>query len=170
MDTPTSLEQALERLAAKDASLKSAHAALTRICEVIGAPVPVCPADAVEAVKAQLGADNDAENRAKAAEAKIAEIVKALDRHGAPCYYDDPSVPTKRGAMLTPVERLRVTLSIHHWKADAAERRAHEAEESREALLEERRFARDALLDAGAPCRADGFDLDLAARIRAIPR
>jgi len=161
----------LERdLAAKDVTLKTAHAALTRICEVIGAPVPVCPADAVEAVKRQLGDYNDANNRAQKAEATIAEMVKALSDHGAPRRYEVYGAPDKLGPLLTPVERLRVTLSIHHWRASAAERRAHEAEESREALLEERRFARDALLDAGAPCRADGFDLDLAARIRAIPR
>ena len=161
----------LERdLAAKDDALKTAHAALTRICEVIGAPVPVCPDDAVDVVKRQLGDDNDANNRAQKAEATIAEMIKALSDHGAPRRYEVYGAPDKLGPLLSPVERLRVTLSIHHWKADAAERRAHEAEEAREALLQERRFARDALLDAGAPCRADGFDLDLAARIRSLSR
>ncbi len=161
----------LERdLAAKDVTLKTAHAALTRICEVIGAPAPCVAEDAVEAVTTLLCTSEGHNLRADRAEATLAEMVKALSDHGAPRRYEVYGDPDKTGAPLTPVERLRVTLSIHHWKADAAERRANEAEESRQALLEERRFARDALLDAGAPCRADGFDLDLAARIRSIPR
>lgn len=158
------------RIADLERDLTAKDAALKRICEVIGAPAPCVAEDAVEAVKTLLCESEGHHLRADRAEATLAEMVKALSDHGAPRYYDDPSTPTKRGAQLSPVERLRVTLSIHHWKASAAERRAHEAEESREALLEERRLARDALLDMGAPCRADGFDLDLAARIRALPR
>ncbi len=161
----------LERdLAAKDASLKTAHAAITRICEALNAPEPNNPDDVLRVLKCVQAESEYRMGAYMAAEAILAEMTKALSDHGAPRYYDDPSTPTKRGAQLSPVERLRVALSIHHWKADAAERRAHEAEEAREALLQERRFARDALLDAGAPCRADGFDLDLAARIRSIPR
>lgn len=46
----------LEReLACKDDAIKTAIGALTEICEMIGAPAPSRPGDAVEAVKGLLG-------------------------------------------------------------------------------------------------------------------
>lgn len=46
----------LEReLACKDDAIKTAIGALTEICEMIGAPAPSTPGDAVQAVKGLLG-------------------------------------------------------------------------------------------------------------------
>jgi len=155
----------LERdLAAKDKSLTTAHAALKRICEVIGAPVPACPADAVEAVKAQLGADSDAENRAKAAEQALKEIGSALCGSGCATFYD----AGRPGGEPTPIpdaERIRIL----------GERlRTERGEREQEALRAQRHadHLRDthlALDDRGAPRHADGITLTPAARIRAIP-
>jgi hypothetical protein len=176
MDTPTPLEHALERLAAKDAliaelrgdlaakdaSLKTANAALTRICEVIGAPIPVCPDDAVEAVKAQLGADNDAESRVKAAEATLNEINVALLDAGAPRAYNlDP-----RGERPIP-DADRVRILGDRVRGEHRERLRAEDDATAKGLL--LGAAHLALDDRKAPRNADGITLTLAARIRAIP-
>jgi hypothetical protein len=163
-DTLTSTErQALEeRLACKEDALKTAHAALTRICEVIGAPIPVSPTDAVEAVKAQLGADSDAENRAKAAEATIAEMVKALDDAGAPRAY----AIDKGERPIPDADRVRILGDRWHGERDEWQVEATHAAQRLDAL----RDAHLALDDRRAPRNADGITLTLAARIRAIPR
>jgi len=149
-------------LAAKDKSLKTAHAALTRICEVIGAPVPCVAEDAVEAVKAQLGDDNDANSRAQKAEATIAEMVNALDEAGAPQAYhldDDTERP------IPDPERIRLLGErVHILRAQVRE--AADATNYLNALIE----AHNALDDRHAPRLADGCVLSLAARIRSIPR
>ncbi len=161
----------LERdLAAKDASLKTAHAALKRICEVIGAPVPACPADAVEAVKAQLGADSDAENRAKAAEATIAEIGLALDDYSAPTHYNTKGSPHDNGAEIPAAERARVGLMVLWSKWSEAFNEARESSAKADRLTDEHYHANKTLDALGAPRQAGGADLDLSARIRAIPR
>lgn len=153
----------LERdLAAKDASLKTANAGLKRICEVIGAPVPCVAEDAVEAVKRQLGDDNDANAHAERAEAALAEIGRALEDAGAPQVYhleDD----TERG--IPDPERIRLLGErIHTLRAQVRE--AADATNYLDALIE----AHNALDALKAPRLADGCVLSLAARIRAIPR
>ena len=153
----------LERdLAAKDASLKTANAGLKRICEVIGAPVPCVAEDAVEAVKRQLGDDNDANAHAERAEAALAEIGRALEDAGAPQVYhleDD----TERG--IPDPERIRLLGErIHTLRAQVRE--AADATNYLDALIE----AHNALDAIGAPRLADGCVLSLAARIRALAR
>lgn len=153
----------LERdLAAKDDALKTAHAALTRICEVIGAPVPCIAEDAVEAVKRRLGDDNDANAHAERAEAALAEIGRALEDAGAPQAYhleDDTERP------IPDPERIRLLGErIHTLRAQLRE--AADATNYLDALIE----AHNALDAIGAPRLADGCVLSLAARIRAIPR
>ena len=148
-------------LAAKDKSLTTAHAALTRICEVIGAPVPCVAEDAVEAVKAQLGDDNDANARAGRAEATIAEITAALDDAGAPQAYhleDGGERP------IPDPERIRLLGErVHTLRAQLRE--AADATNYLNALIE----AHNALDTLNAPRLADGCVLSLAARIRALP-
>ena len=153
----------LERdLAAKDASLQTANAGLKRICEVIGAPVPCVAEDAVEAVKRQLGDDNDANAHAERAEAALAEIGRALEDAGAPQAYhleDDTERP------IPDPERIRLLGErIHTLRAQLRE--AADATNYLDALIE----AHNALDAIGAPRLADGCVLSLAARIRAIPR
>ena len=153
----------LERdLTAKDDALKTANAALTRICKVIGAPVPVSPDEAVEAVKRQLGDDNNANAHTERAEAVLAEIGLALDDAGAPQAYhleDD----TERG--IPDPERIRLLGErIHTLRAQVRE--AADATNYLDALIE----AHNALDVLKAPRLADGCVLSLAARIRAIPR
>lgn len=161
----------LERdLAAKDDAFKATQNVLIKIGEAINTPEPSNPDDVLRVFKAAQAESEHRMDALMAAEAIFREMIDALDRHGAPRRYDDPGTPGKRNATLPPAERLRVALSIQHWAADAATRRAHEAEESLCALREERRAACDALTALGAPSRADDFDLDLAARIRALPR
>lgn len=153
----------LERdLSAKDDALKTANAGLKRICEVIGAPVPCVAEDAVEAVKRQLGDDNDANAHAERAEAALAEIGRALEDAGAPQVYhleDD----TERG--IPDPERIRLLGErIHTLRAQVRE--AADATNYLDALIE----AHNALDALNAPRLADGCVLSLAARIRAIPR
>ena len=151
----------LERdLADKAASLKTAHAALTRICEVIGAPAPCVAEDAVEAVKAQLGDDNDANSRAQKAEAALAEIGRALADAGAPQTYhlDDD---TERG--IPNPERIRLLGErVHTLRAQVRE--AADATNYLDALIE----AHNALDALNAPRLADGCVLSLAARVRSL--
>ena len=153
----------LERdLAAKDKSLTTAHAALKRICEVIGAPVPCVAEDAVEAVKAQLGDDNDANSRAQKAEAALAEIGRALADAGAPQAYhleDGTERP------IPDPERIRLLGErVHTLRAQVRE--VTDATNYLDAIVE----GHNALDALNAPCLADGCVLSLAARIRSIPR
>ena len=93
----------LERdLAAKDDALKTAHAALKRICEVIGAPAPCVAEDAVEAVKTLLCESEGHNARATTAEGDIREIALALNDAGAPAVYDMPD-DTEREALRAPL-------------------------------------------------------------------
>jgi len=154
----------LERdLAAKDASLKTAHAALKRICEVIGAPVPCVAEDAVEAVRAQLGASEHTEARVRETEATMRKIGLALGDAGAPAVYD---MPDDTEQDIPDPERIRIL----------GERlRTERGEREQEALRAQRhadhlRDAHLALDDRGAPRHADGVTLTPTARIRAIPR
>jgi chromosome segregation ATPase len=152
----------LERdLAAKDKSLKTAHAALTRICEVIGAPVPCVAEDAVEAVKAQLGDDNDANAHAERAETALAEIGRALADAGAPQAYhleDGAERP------IPDPERIRLLGErVHTLRAQVRE--VTDATNYLDAIVE----GHNALDDRNAPRLADGCVLSLAARIRSLP-
>ena len=176
-DPPTPLEQALERLAAKDAviaelrgdladkdaSLKTAHAALKRICEVIGAPAPCVAEDAVEAVKTLLCESEGHNARATTAEGDIREIALALNDAGAPAVYDMPD-DTERP--IPDPERIRIL---------GGRLRSERGEREQEALRAQRhadhlRDAHFALDDRGAPRHADGVVISLAARVRALPR
>ncbi len=156
----------LERdLATRDASLKTAHAALTRICEVIGADPPVTPDDAVKAVAAQLGADNDAEARASKAEAELREIACALDDAGAPVTYDLADFDDAEET-ISPVNRILILgdyLRAEHRERGRAEGDATE----RHLLITAAHLALD---DRNAPRRAAGRALTPAARIRALTR
>jgi len=153
----------LERdLAAKDKSLTTAHAALTRICEVIGAPVPCVAEDAVEAVKTLRGASEHAEARVRETEATMREIGLALEDAGAPAVYhldDDTERP------IPDPERIR--LLGERVRGEHAER-IREGDRAR--LYLDRIFAAEQELDAiGSPRHTDGPMLSLSARIRALP-
>lgn len=94
-DAPTSLEQALERLAAKDAliselrtdlttkdaSLKIVDAALIRIREVVGVPIPTTPDGVIWSVETLLGASEGHALRADRAERALTRICEII---GAP--------------------------------------------------------------------------------------
>ena len=154
----------LERdLAAKDDALKTAHAALKRICEVIGAPAPCVAEDAVEAVKTLLCESEGHNARATTAEGDIREIALALNDAGAPAVYDMPD-DTERP--IPDPERIRIL---------GGRLRSERGEREQEALRAQRhadhlRDAHFALDDRGAPRHADGVVISLAARVRALPR
>ena len=154
----------LERdLTAKDDALKTANAALTRICEVIGAPAPCVAEDAVEAVKTLLCESEGHNARATTAEGDIREIALALNDAGAPAVYDMPD-DTERP--IPDPERIRIL---------GGRLRSERGEREQEALRAQRhadhlRDAHFALDDRGAPRHADGVVISLAARVRALPR
>ncbi len=214
MTTPTHLEQALERLAAKDALIaelradldtarretvatkewgegyqnalslyfakmglnepwsldaRMAHVtkicgawtALTRICEVIGAPSPVSPNDVVGEVTTLFGACQHAESRAKQAEEEIKAINLALLDAGAPRAY-----ALDKGERPIP-DADRVRILGDRVRGEHRERlRAEDDATAKGLLLGDAHLALD---DRGAPRHADGITLTPAARIRAIP-
>lgn len=176
--TPTTIERALERVSRQDAliaelradladkasSLKTANAALTRICEVIGAPVPACPDDAVEAVKTLLCESEGHNARADRAEATLAEMVKALDDAGAPRHYLDDD--GRESAEVPAANRIRILAEIAR-----SERVLREQTERNAAVSRDHMSAVALTLDdAGAPRQAGSVTLSPAARIRAIVR
>ena len=149
-------------LAAKDTSLKTAHAALTRICDVIGAPISGCPDDVVEAVAKQLGDDNDANARAAQAEEALKDINLALADAGAPRAYT-----LDKGERPIP-DADRVRLLGDRVRGEWRERARVEADHSeRGKAVSDAHLALD---DRKAPRFADGVTLTLAARIRALTR
>jgi len=149
-------------LAAKDKSLTTANAALTRICEVIGAPAPCVAEDAVEAVKTLLGAGRYSEERAVKAERTLREIKQALADAGAPQAYhleDGTERP------IPDPERIRLLGErVHTLRAQVRE--VTDATNYLDAIVE----GHNALDDRNAPRLADGHVLSLAARIRSLPR
>ena len=143
------------------AKICGAWAALTRICEVIGAPVPCVAEDAVEGVKTLLGAGRYSEERAVKAERTLREIEQALADAGAPQAYhlDDD---TKR--TIPDPERIRLLGErVHTLRAQLRE--VTDATNYLDALIE----AHNALDGLRAPRLADGCVLSLAARIRSLP-
>jgi seryl-tRNA synthetase len=149
----------LERdLAAKDKSLKTAHAALKRICELLCAPVPVCPEDAVTAVCSLISECEIA----KSESAESTEIATALNDAGAPRVYHledggEREIPT--------AERIRLLGErVHTLRAQVRE--AADATNYLNDLIE----AHNALDSLNAPRLADGCVLSLAARVRSLPR
>ena len=142
----------LERdLACKDDAVKTAHAALAQVSDLLGSPPPVVPDDVVEAVKMHL-----------AQRPQPATVESDLDAAGAPKVYHledggEREIPT--------AERIR--LLGERVRGEHAERIR---EGDRAAVYRERLAAADlALDDRNAPRLADGAPLSVAARIRALP-
>lgn len=157
LNHPWSLERRMEHVA----KVCGAWTALTRICEVIGAPVPCVAEDAVEAVKTLLCESEGHNARADRAEATLAEMVKALDDAGAPAVYtlaDDTERP------IADPERIR--LLGERVRALRAQLRDASDSPHLSALIE----ANEALSALGAPRIAGDTTMSVAARIRAIPR
>ena len=163
MDLPQALARIadIERdLAAKDTSLKTAHAALKRICEIVGAPVPCAAEDTVAAVETLHAAAESAEIRATQTGASLTEIGLALDDAGAPAVYD---MPDDSERPIPDLERIRIL---------GGRLRAERGEREQESLRAQRhadylRDAHAALDDRGVPRHADGVAITPAARIRA---
>ena len=145
----------LERdLAAKDASLKTAHAALTQVSDLLGSPPPVVPDDAVEAVKMHLA------RRPQPAPVVLTDIAQALADAGAPQAYhleDGTERP------IPDPERIRLLGErVHTLRAQVRE--VTDATNYLDAIVE----GHNALDDRNAPRLADGHVLSLAARVRSL--
>ena len=142
-------------LACKDDAVKTAHAALAQVSDLLGSPPPVVPDDAVEAVKMHLA------RRPQPAPVVLTDIAEALADAGAPQAYhleDDTERP------IPDPERIRLLGErIHTLRAQVRE--AADATNYLDALIE----AHNALDGLRAPRLADGCVLSLAARIRSLP-
>ena len=144
----------LERdLACKDDAVKTAHAALAQVSDLLGSPPPVVPDDAVEAVKMHL---------ARRPQPAPVVLTDALDDAGAPKVYhleDGTERP------IPDPERIRLLGErIHTLRAQVRE--AADATNYLNALIE----AHNALDGLRAPRLADWCVLSLAARVRSLPR
>lgn len=162
-------EELRAEFTANAASLKTANAALKRICEVVEWSAPACPQDAVDAALNRMAIGEGTIARAEQAEAhrnrlnqRLEKIGYALDDAGAPKVYNLPD-DTERD--IPDPERIRLLGDrVHTLRAQVRE--AADATNYLDALIE----AHNALDAIGAPRLADGCVLSLAARIRAIPR
>jgi len=164
---PDTIRRRVKDILAEHNTAKTA--ALKRICEVIGAPVPCVAEDAVEAVKVLLCTSNGHAVRADRAETTLAEIGYALDDAGAQKVYTsgDP------GRLIIETERIRLLGDrIENLREQA--RIAQVTNDYQSITLDKMSAAAveaDKALDAlRTPCLADGITMTIAARIRAIPR
>lgn len=142
---------------------------LTKIRLIFGQPDDVV--GVIKSVCVELDNANDRADKAKATLAELrAEIHKALDDYSTPTHYNATKGSYGKGAEIPVAERARIGLMILWAKWSEAEQKAQEASYHLDVLRTERTAAQNALDTLEAPRQAGNYDLDPAARIRALPR
>lgn len=154
-----------ERLEAEVAKLSSAgikvepatdpaHAELAQIWELWGAGPQMTPGCVYEAAREEEG-------RSTKLDSKLRQIGELLDAAGLPRNYQ----PAQTGGRVSVVERVKLLIG----QRDEATNTAHNAESAWTIINEDMGAAISELDGLGAPTFAGHVQLDISARIRALP-